>query len=213
MNEQRGATAARRTVHIGVYDGLADWEIGHVSAAIGSGQFHQRPDAFAIVTVGETTEPVTTMGGLRVVPDITLDAVRPEDSAMLVLPGADSWLEGGNKAFAAKAGELLAAGVPVAAICGATVGLAAAGLLDEVDHTSNAPQVLEMTGYAGADRYRDELAVADGNVITASAIAPVEFAREILAALDVLDAPTLASWVKLYGDHDPAGYFELVGQG
>jgi len=119
-------------------------------------------------------------------------------------------LTGGNTGFAAKAGEFLDAGVPVAAICGATVGLAAAGLLDDRPHTSNAAEVLTAAGYGGAEHYVDQPAVTGGDLITASAVAPVEFAREIFARLDVYTPEVLASWYKLYGQHDPAGYFELM---
>ena len=90
------------------------------------------------------------MGGLRISPDLALDELRPADSAMLILPGADTWLTGGNRPFAAKARDFLDAGVPVAAICGATAGLAAEGLLDDRRHTSNAAEFLAGTGYGGA---------------------------------------------------------------
>jgi putative intracellular protease/amidase len=130
---------------------------------------------------------------------------------MLVLPGADTWLEdGGNAAFAWKARDFLDAGVPVAAICGATWGLAAEGLLDDRRHTSNAAEFLAATGYGGGDRYVDAPAVTDGDLVTASATAPVEFAREVLARLHVYEPQVLEAWYKLYGLHDPAGYFELM---
>src|SRR5690606_30743702 len=98
----------------------------------------------------------------------------------------------------------------VAAICGATVGLAAAGLLDDRWHTSNAPEALAATGYAGGHRYRHEPAVTDGRPITARGVGPVAFAREVLALLEVYDPPVLDAWYRLYGDHDPAGYHDLV---
>jgi putative intracellular protease/amidase len=199
------------TVHMAVYDGLADWEVGFATAHINNAEWQREPGRFAVVTVGASREAVTTMGGMRIVPDVTLDELRPEDSAMLVLPGADTWLTGGNTEFAEKAGRFIAAGVPVAAICGATLGLAAAGLLDDRRHTSNAAEALASTGYGGGERYVDEPAVTDGNVVTASGTAPVEFAREVFALLDVYEPAVLASWYKLYGLHDPAGYFELVG--
>lgn len=130
---------------------------------------------------------------------------------MLILAGADTWLEdGGNAAFARKAREFLDAGVPVAAICGATGGLAAEGLLDDRRHTSNAAEFLAATGYGGGDRYVDAPAVTDGDLVTASATAPVEFAREVLARLHVYEPQVLEAWYKLYGLHDPAGYFELM---
>lgn len=76
------------------------------------------------------------MGGLRVLPDLTFEQLRPQDSAMLVLPGADTWdqVPTANLAAVRSAQEFLSAGVPVAAICGATAGLARAGLLDDRAH-------------------------------------------------------------------------------
>ena len=55
------------------------------------------------------------------------------------------WDAGGG-AFAAAAARFLDAGVPVAAICGATAGLARAGLLDKRLHTSAAAGYLMATG-------------------------------------------------------------------
>ena len=197
-------------VHVAVYDTLADWEIGYATAHLNSGVWSRDPDRFRVVTVGETLAPVTTMGGLVISPDLAVTDLDPAESAMLILPGADSWLVGGNGTFVAAARAFLDAGVPVAAICGATAGLAAAGLLDDRDHTSNAREFLEATGYRGAERFRYEGAVTDGNVITASATAPVEFALAIFARLGLYEPAVLASWHKLYGQGDPAGYFELM---
>nr|WP_281177859.1 DJ-1/PfpI family protein [Actinospica robiniae] len=108
-----------------------------------------------------------------------------------------------------RARACLEAGVPVAAICGATFGLAREGLLDERPHTSSAPEYLAMTGYRGAAHYRPELVVADGDLITASPIAPVEFAREILGKLDVYRPRVLADWCRLFGEKDPSAYADL----
>ncbi|MPY93968.1 MAG: glutamine amidotransferase [Acidimicrobiia bacterium] len=202
-----------RTVHLAVYDTLADWEVGHATAHINNGNWQREPGGSRVRTVGEARRPVTTMGGMTIVPDLALDELDPADSAMLILPGADTWLSGGNGAFAAKAADFLATGVPVAAICGATAGLASAGLLDERRHTSNAPEFLAATGYAGADHYVDEPAVTDGDLITGSGVAPAEFAREVLARLDLYTPSVLASWYKLYGQRDPAGFFELMSAG
>lgn len=199
-----------KAVHVALYDTLADWELGHLTASINNGEFQREPGRYRVVTVGLGREPITTMGGMRITPEIALDEVSADDSAMLILAGSATWVPDGNKAFVDKARELLAAGVPVAAICGATFGLAAGGLLDEIAHTSNAAEFLTMSGYSGAGGYREELAVTDGDVITASGIAPVEFAREVFARLDMYEPTTLAAWYKLYGQHDPSGYFELM---
>lgn len=198
------------TVHLAVYDTLSDWEVGYVTAAINGPHWQAEPDRFRVLSVGETREPVTTMGGLRITPHVALDELTPADSAMLVLPGADTWDAGGNTAFARTARQFLDAGVPVAAICGATAGLAAEGLLDDRDHTSNAAEYLGFTGYAGGSRYRDELVVTDGDLTTANATAPVEFAGALLQQLGVFEAAVLDAWYKLYGRQDAAGFHELV---
>ena len=198
------------TVHMAIYDTLADWEVGHATAHINNGQWHREPGRYRVVTVGETREPVTTMGGMRVAPDVTLDELSPADSAMLILPGADTWLAGGNGAFAKMARRFLEAGTPVAAICGATAGLAAEGLLDDRRHTSNAPEFLQAFGYGGAEHYVAEPAVTDGDLITGSGTTPVAFAVEVFARLGLYEPSVLASWAKLYRDNDPAGFYELM---
>lgn len=202
-----------QTVHLAVYDTLADWEVGHATAHINNGAWHKEPGRYRVRTVGETRDPVTTMGGVRVVPDTTLDEVGPADSAMLVLPGAATWLEGGNVAFAKAARRFLEAGTPVAAICGATGGLAVEGLLDDRRHTSNAREFLEALGYGGGAYYVDEPAVTDGDLITASGTTPVAFALEVFARLGIYEPATLASWAKLYRDNDAAGFYELSAVG
>ena len=59
---------------------------------------------------------------------MSLAELEPAQSAMLVLPGADVWDQFEGTEAAQKAKAFLAAGVPVAAICGATFGLANARL-------------------------------------------------------------------------------------
>ena len=198
------------TVYLAVYDTLADWEPGFATAHLNKPMWHRTPGRFRVATVGPSTAPVTTAGGVRILPDVALADVAPADAAMLVLPGNDIWHTAAFVPFAAAARAFLDAGVPVAAICGATGGLALAGLLDDRAHTSNAAEFLTGLGYGGGHLYRDEPAVTDGDLITASATAPVEFAREILARLDVYEPHVLASWYKLYGRRDPAGFHELM---
>jgi putative intracellular protease/amidase len=198
------------TVHLAVYDTLADWEPGYAIAHLNKPLWHRTPGRFAVSTVGSTTAPVTTLGGVRILPDLPLTDLDPADSAMLILPGNDIWPTDAFAPFAAAARRFLDAGVPVAAICGATAGLARAGLLDDRVHTSNAAEFLTGNGYDGAHLYRDVPAVTDRDLITASATAPVEFAREILARLEVFEPHMLDSWYKLYGRRDPAGFRELM---
>ena len=197
-------------VHLSVYDTFSDWEVGYLTAHLGNGDHHRQPGRFRVITVGSSRDPVTSMGGLRITPDVALGELQPDRSAMLVLPGATTWESGALAPFAEKAREFLAAGVPVAAVCGATFGLAAAGILDGRRHTSNAAEYLAGSGYAGGDCFVDAPAVTDRNLVTASGVAPVHFAREVFAKLEVYEPGVLASWFKVYGDRDPAGFFELM---
>jgi putative intracellular protease/amidase len=198
------------TVHVAVFDTLADWEIGYATAHIRRDQWQREPDRYSITTVGPSREPVTTMGGLRITPDIALEELRPEASAMLILAGGDRWAGESMAGFRTAARRFIAAGVPVAAICGATFGLALEGLLDDRAHTSNAAEYLACSGYVGGDRYLAKPAVADGDLITASGVAPVHFAQAIFGRLGLYEPGVAASWFKLYGDRDPAGFFELM---
>ncbi|WP_405999529.1 DJ-1/PfpI family protein [Streptomyces sp. NBC_00829] len=190
----------RTTVHLAVYDTFADWETGHTTA-------HLTQNGYTVRTVGPTTEPVVTMGGVRIQPDLALAGLDPEDSALLILTGARLWDSGDDLApFAATARTFLDAGVPVAAICGATAGLAREGLLDEREHTSAVSFYLDATGYKGGAHYREADAVTDGDLITAGPTEPVALAREVFARLGVYEGEKLDAWYRLFHDSDASAF-------
>ncbi|MFC7840554.1 DJ-1/PfpI family protein [Streptomyces sp. NPDC057382] len=200
-------TADRKPVHLAVYDTLADWETGHATAQLARAGREIR-------TVGPATAPVRSTGGLRIQPDLALPDLRPEDSALLILPGADLWDTGDDLApFARTARAFLDAGVPVAAICGATAGLAREGLLDDRAHTSAVSFYLAATGYAGAGRYVEADAVTDRGLVTAGPTEPVAFAREVLGLLGVYEGEVLDAWYRLFHDSDTAAYGVLEKAG
>lgn len=194
-----------KPVHLAVYDTYADWETGHTTAWLARAGHEIR-------TVGPSREPVRTIAGVRIQPDAALEDLRPEDSALLILTGADLWDTTDELApFARKAREFLDAGVPVAAICGATAGLAREGLLDDREHTSAAPFYLAATGYRGGERYVDTDAVTDGNglLVTAGPTEPVAFAREVFRLLGVYEGEVLDAWYRLFHDSDAEAYAVL----
>lgn len=208
------STSPARTVHLYVFEGFADWEAAQAIAAINQPAFQRPSDdgvPWRVVAVGAAGDMVRSMGGLAVVPDTHLDNVLPEASAMLILPGGPGWEDAEHHAEAeALAERFAAAGTPVAAICGATAGLARAGLLDDRVHTSNALAYLKGTGYAGTDRYDDSAAVTDRGVITAGGMAPVDFAREILALLRIYEPEVLAAWYDLYKTGDSRHWMRMT---
>jgi putative intracellular protease/amidase len=187
-----------RTVHLFVFDTMADWEAAYAVAAINNPRFQSDPHRYRVVTSAATLAPVTTMGGVRIEPDVTIDSVIPEESAMLILPGGCRWEVGDNPEALELAAQFIACGVPVAAICAATLALARAGLLDHLRHTGNARECLISTGYRGTAFYCGAPAVTDHNVITATGLAPIDFAREIFKALNLYSPATIEAWYAMF---------------
>lgn len=196
------------TAHIALFDALADWEPGHLMTELRTGRFTGVP--YDVVTVAESPALVTTMGGLRVLPDAVIADIDPSASDLLVLPGGELWDAGGGQGFVEAAARFLDAGVPVAAICGATAGLAGAGLLDERRHTSAAAEYLAATGYAGGAHYVEARAVADDGLVTAGPDAPVQFARETLGLLGLMPDTALDAYEGVFARGDASCYPALM---
>jgi len=189
-----GAELALSAVHLLVFDGFADWEPAYALAEV------RRSGGIPVATVGFTDAPVRSMGGLPVMPDLALAGVNPGSVRLLLLPGGDLW-EGTypRTALETLIRDLHARRIPIAAICGATLALARAGLLNGRSHTSNEPAHLQQAPvYVGTTRYVDALAVRDRGVITASGLGPIEFAREIFEELQVFSPADRSVWYHLF---------------
>lgn len=200
-------------VYLYVFDTMSDWEIGYLTAELNSGRyFKKRVEPFKIVTVAIEKTPVTTMGGLTLMPDISLSELDLESIGALILPGGNTWLSPIHQAILEIARKCLAEGKLVAAICGATMGLAQTGLLDSLKHTSNDLEYLKMVcpTYKGVALYQQEVAVTDGALITASGIAPLEFSVHVLKALDVFSTETLEAWYQLNKTQEPQYFYQLM---
>lgn len=201
------------TVYLYVFDTMSDWEIGYLTAELNSGRYFKKGlTPSRIVTVGMDKTPVTTMGGLKILPDIKLDECSIENTHALILPGGSTWTETMHLPILKFAQRCLAKGIWVAAICGATIGLAQAGVLNSHRHTSNDLEYLKMIcpSYAGEKYYKMEDAVTDGRLITASGIAPLEFAVHVLRALDVFSSKTLEAWYSINKTHEPQYFYQIT---
>jgi putative intracellular protease/amidase len=192
---------------------MADWEIGYLTAELNSGRYYKKglvPSK--IVTVGIEKTPVTTMGGLKILPDIKLDECSIESTDALILPGGNTWTETIHQPILKIAERCLEEGIWVAAICGATMGLAQTGLLNSRWHTSNDLEYLKMTcpTYTGEKYYKMESAVTDGKLITASGTAPLEFSVHVLKALGVFSSKTLEAWYSLNKTRASKYYYDLM---
>ncbi|MFA6448554.1 MAG: type 1 glutamine amidotransferase family protein [bacterium] len=203
----------KKIIYIYVLDTLADWEPGFALAELRTGRFFKKDaSTFDVKTVALSKDPITTMGGLRVLPDITVGDVALENAGLLLLPGGEVWMDASHAPILQIANQFLGACVPVAAICGATVALAGTGALDNRDHTSNDLGFLKSVcpSYLGEKRYKNEPAVIGGDLITAGGAAPIEFAYCIMKKLDVLAPEALEAWLNLYKTHEAKYFMQLI---
>ncbi|WCN39258.1 type 1 glutamine amidotransferase family protein [Aneurinibacillus uraniidurans] len=201
------------TVYLYVFDTMADWEIGYLSAELNSGRYYKKGlTPSKIVTMGIEKTPVITKGGLKILPDSKLDECSIKNADALILPGGDTWAETIHEPIIKIVEQCLKENIVVAAICGATVGLAKKGLLDSRWHTSNDLDYLKMIcpTYTGEKYYKKESVVTDGKLITASGIAPLEFALHVLKSLDVFTPQTLDAWYNLNKTHEPKYFYEMM---
>jgi putative intracellular protease/amidase len=204
----------KKNIYIYLVRGFADWELGFITPELSSGRYFKAGiEPFTVKTFALTDATVVSMGGLRVIPDCTIDEVSSAEAALLLLPGSNSWLEAENAPALKLAKRFLSSGVLVAAICGATIALGKAGVLDDYAHTSNDLDLLKSVcpGYKGEMHYQNQPAVCSGNLITANGTAPLEFAYRIIKELDVFNTDTLEAWYALYLKHEAQYYYKLVG--
>jgi len=184
-----------KSVYLLAVDGYADWEPAHAVAEL------RRHGSYRVETIGLTGSPVTSMGGIRVLPSRSVADVDPDDVAVFILPGGDRWQEGPiEPGLADLLRDLDGRDVPIAAICAATVAIARMGLLRGRRHTSNGLAYLQkyVPGYSEAECYTDAPAVRDRRLITASGLADVEFARELFEELEVLPPQSREMWARVF---------------
>ncbi|MEJ1939172.1 DJ-1/PfpI family protein, partial [Nostoc sp. NIES-2111] len=144
--------------------------------------------------------PVRSMGGMLLDPDEDLAALPAFAPHGVVLVGSKEWEGSGAPAIAEVLSGILGRGVPAGAICGATVGLARAGLLAGRRHTSNSRDYLDIhaPGYAGRDLFQaSDVAVLDRGIVTAPGSAPASFAAAMLSLVWPESADTIAGFADL----------------
>jgi transcriptional regulator GlxA family with amidase domain len=185
----------RDTVYFLVFEGFADWQAALALCEI------RRPGDWQVQTVGFSSAPVLSMGGLAVQPDLSLAQLDLARAALLIVPGGHLWPRGEGKSAVAAIRQLHVAGAPVAGIDSGVLALARAGLLDHCRHTGNwSGQIAtQVPSYTGAEHYDSEvLAASDGGVISASHLGSVEFAHEVISTLDLYSAADREHWYRLF---------------
>lgn len=196
-----------------VFDSMSDWEYGYLIAELNSGRYFKKDVApLKVITVGANKEMITTMGGLHIKPNISLEECTFERNDLLILPGGTTWNEDIHQPILKMTEQVLQQGTIVAAICGATDALANMGYLDARKHTTNNLEYTKMVcpDYKGENFYEEEPAITDVNLVTASGIAPLEFAAEVVKKLDVFAPDTLNAWYNLNKTQQPEYFYQLM---
>src|SRR5580693_8682800 len=76
----------------------------------------RRTFGFSVKTIGLTSEPVGSMGGLKVMPDLPRSAFAPESAYILILPGGESGTNGEVPQVSEAVRTMVSLSRPVAAI-------------------------------------------------------------------------------------------------
>lgn len=172
------------TIAVLLTQGFADWEYALIGGT--GGPFH----GVTIWYVTPTPGVITSQGGLQANVRHSVDYLEDLAPDAIAVIGGTIW----ETPDAPDLSGLLRAhhdrGATIAGICGGTLALARAGLLDQVPHTSNDPTFLSTHGgvYQGAAQYKTSArAVSADRIITAPGTAPVSFAAALFRAVGVDD--------------------------
>lgn len=194
----------RNIVYFFVFDGFADHEAALALCEI------RRPGDYRVRTVGLERRPVQSMGGLTVLPDVVLGEIDADDAVLVILPGGTLWERGEIDPLGTALRSLHVGGATIGALSSGVLALAYAGLIDTRRHCGNYAGHIEtyVPEYAGAAHYDvDALAVSEDGVITAGGVGGVEFAREVIRALDLYDERDTQTWYRLFKHGEPPPWF------
>ena len=174
--------------------------------------------------VAASMSPVEAISGFRLLPDYTFETI-PGDYAALVLIGGYGWQSDVAERVVPLVADAISKGRIVGAICNAASWMASKGFLNDVRHTGNGVEQLQLWGgghYTNASNYVNAQAVSDRNIVTANGSGHLEFACEILALLKN-DEPKeiemyktfykmgLVDFAKMMSKAKPRFYFNTIG--
>ncbi|WP_418301252.1 type 1 glutamine amidotransferase family protein [Lysinibacillus fusiformis] len=185
-----------KKVLVFIIDCFADWEASYVTA-----ELNKPGTGFQVQTIAIDKNPKKSMGGLTVLPDYSLlDFPFDLEIAMLIIPGGTGWKEEKNQQAKKLVEFCFTEDIPVAAICDATTFLGNHGFLERYKHTGNSLAYLKEAApnYKGDEKYIDQQSVSDGSLITANGTGALEFSRDILCELAVLEKKELKEWYDLF---------------
>ncbi len=170
----------------------ADMEAAYISTAVNI----LGAKKYEVKIVSLNKDYVQSIGGFRVMPDYDIQSV-PSDYEAVILIGGMAWADKNALQLKPLIDDCLKKNRVLGGICNASAFLGTIEVLNDVKHTSNGFEFLKQwagSAYTGAAKYVAKQAVRDGNIITANGTAPLEFAKEILFALNIASAEKINSW-------------------
>lgn len=192
VNEKESITPLN--VYVFLFKGFSDWEIAYLTPEL----VKSKKIVLKYFTIDGLE--VVSAGGLKIIPDLSIDGINPREVSALILPGGETWGERTVKGIDTLVEMLNSKNKIIAAICGATTYLGQMGYLDQVKHTSNALGYLQYVSpnYKGEANYKSDLSVTGGNIITANGTAPIEFAQSIFKKLELNSEKNIEKWYQLF---------------
>lgn len=183
-------------------------EVVYLAQAVASDEYALKENPkYVNKVVAPTLEPVKSIGGFRTVPDYSFETM-PEDYVALVLIGGFGWTTPVAQQLVPIVRKAIDSGKIVGAICNGASFMAKAGFLNNVKHTGNGLEQLQLWGgdnYTNPDGYVHVQVVSDNNIVTANGSATLEFAKELLLLLEN-DTPER---IEMYYQFNKQGFCSL----
>lgn len=186
----------KKTVLFVLLDQYADWEGSYLAAGLSK----LAPEEFAVKPVSLAAEPIRSMGGFTALPDYAISSA-PIAFEGLILIGGLSWRTESARQVGFLVDRAIGNGKVLGGICDASAFLGTLGVLNQGLHTSNDLNDLKQwagDAYTGETNYISKQAVRDGNLVTANGSAALEFAREVLLALDAAPEDKILDWYRFH---------------
>ena len=162
--------------------GFADWEYALIG---GTGcPFYGLDVQYFSTESGK----ITSQGGLSVIISQGLDELIEWQPNLVVVIGGTAWESDDAPNISSFLNAQYVKGVHIGGICGGTLALARAGLLDAEQHTSNDADFLKQkaANYLGEAYYQaSAAAISSGRIITAPGTAPASFTAAVFEAAGI----------------------------
>jgi transcriptional regulator GlxA family with amidase domain len=187
-------------IAIAVFEGAEELDFAGPWEVLGAWRFLY-PEDIELVMVGESLVPVTCAKGMRVVPEVSWQALGDVD--VLVYPGGrGTRSQLGDETIRERLRALKESGTLMTSVCTGALVYGDAGLLDGRPVTTYSTAFGELLPLGSGIQPRpDERFVDDGEVITAAGVsAGIDMALHLIARLA---SPEKAREVRHYIEYNP----------